>query len=94
MLNFSLWTLLLNDLIVQDAELQTAAALYENWKHLSFVETPGFSRQDHLSESSNFQEFLLVLSDSNTVKSQVWRETTILHRTKNAVIKGQLPILP
>lgn len=30
MLNFSLWTLFLNDLIVQDAELQTAADLYEN----------------------------------------------------------------
>lgn len=30
MLNFLLWTLLLNDLIVQDAELQTATDLYKN----------------------------------------------------------------
>lgn len=94
MLNFSLWTLFLNDLIVQDAELQTAADLYENEKHLSFAETPGFSRQGHLSVSSNFQEFLLVPSYRNTVKSQFWRGTAIHHRTEKAVIKSQLPILP
>jgi len=58
------------------------------------VETQGFSRQDHLSASSNFQEFLLVPSDRNTVKSQFRRRTAIHYRTEKAVIKGQLPVLP
>lgn len=42
MLEFTLWSLFLNDLFVQDAELRAAADLYENGKHLSFAEIPGF----------------------------------------------------